>query len=175
MGLPIGLSLFQLWGCPASTVVLAGIRCRVLQARPFFGTVSLCLFKTLLFPSYAPWCRYDVPGCPALRQVLEAMHAEGALESRSILVLAFHSSLSLVEGSSDGLAAGDRFLSLGRLCLTHFVRAELSCLCAILLWGWVFLAPLGLTVDYYWIQWRHSSRKLLRFPCGLILPVLSLD
>ena len=62
MGLPIGLFLFQLWGCPASTVVGAGIRCRILQARPFFGTVSLYLFKTLLFPSYAPRCHYDVPG-----------------------------------------------------------------------------------------------------------------
>ena len=44
MGLPIGLFLFQLWGCPASAVAVAGIRCRVLQARPFFGTVSLYLF-----------------------------------------------------------------------------------------------------------------------------------
>ena len=41
------------------------------------------------------------------------------------------------------------------------------------LWRLVFLAPLGLTVDYCQIQWRHSSRKLLRFPCGLGLPVLS--
>ena len=135
MGLPIGLFLFQLWGCPASAVAVAGIRCRVLQARPFFGTVPLYLFKTLLFPSYAPWWRYDVPGvlprAPALRQVLEAMLAEGALELPSILVLAFHSSLSLVEGSSDGLAAGDRFLSPGRLCLTHSVHVELSRLCAV--------------------------------------------
>ena len=68
---------------------------------------------------------------PALRQVLEAMLGEGALESPSILVLAFHSSLSVVEGSSDGLAAGVRFLSPGRLCLTHSVRVELSRLCAV--------------------------------------------
>ena len=27
MGLPIGLFLFQLWGCPASAVAVAGIRC----------------------------------------------------------------------------------------------------------------------------------------------------
>ena len=44
------------------------------------------------------------------------MLAEGALESPSVLVLAFHSSLFLVEGSSDGSAPGDRFLSPGRMC-----------------------------------------------------------
>ena len=90
------------------------------------------------------------------------MLAEGALESPSILVLAFHSSLSLVEGSSDGLAAGDRFLSPGRLCLTHSVHVGLSRLRAVSLWGLAFLAPLGL-------------RKLLRFPCGVGLPALSPD
>ena len=67
-----------------------------------------------------------LPRALALRQVLEAMLAEGALESPSILVLAFHLSLSLVEGSSDGLAASVRFLSPGRLCLTHSVRVEFS-------------------------------------------------
>ena len=72
MGLPIRLFLFQLWGCHASVVAVAGIRCRVLQAPPFFGTVTLCLFKTLLFPSYAPQCRYDVPGVLASGSVLAA-------------------------------------------------------------------------------------------------------
>ena len=57
MGLPIRLFLFQLWGCPTSAVALAGIRGRVWQARPFFGTVYLSLFKTLTFPG-----RYDAPG-----------------------------------------------------------------------------------------------------------------
>ena len=55
-----------------------------------------------------------LPRAPALRQVLVAMLAEGTLESPSVLVLAFHSSLFLVEGSSDGSAPGDRFLSPGR-------------------------------------------------------------
>ena len=119
--------------------------------------------------------RVCLPRAPALRQVLEVMLAEGALESPSILVLVFHSSLSLVEGSSDGLAAGVRFLSPGRLCLTHSVRVELSRLCAVSLWRLAFLAPLSLTVDYCRIQWHHSSRRLLRFLCGLGLPVLSLD
>ena len=76
-----------------------------------------------------------LPRAPALRQVLEAMLAEGALESPSVLVLAFHSSLFLVEGSSDGLAAGDRFLSPGQICLTHSVHDELSRLCAVSLGG----------------------------------------
>ena len=54
---------------------------------------------------------------PAFRQVRVALLAEGSVESPSVLVLAFHSSLFLVEGSSDGSAPGDRFLSPGRLCL----------------------------------------------------------
>ena len=91
------------------------------------------------------------------------------------MVLVFHSSLSVVEGSSDGLAAGDCFLSPGRLCLTHSVRVQLSRICAVSLWGLAFLAPLGLTVDCCRIQWRRSSRELLSFPCGWGLPVLSLD
>ena len=62
MGLPIGLFLFQLWGCPASALAVAGYRDSVLQAHPFFGTVDWCLFERLLFPSYATRCRYDVPG-----------------------------------------------------------------------------------------------------------------
>ena len=44
---------------------------------------------------------------PAFRQVRVAMLTEGSLESPSVLVLAFHSSLFLVEGSSDGSAPGD--------------------------------------------------------------------
>ena len=133
---------------------------------------SLLLLRS---PGVVTTFRVCLPRAPALRQVLEAMRAEGALESPSILVLAFHSSLYLVEGSSDGLATGDSFLSPGRLCLTHSVHVELSRLCAVSLWGSAFLAPLGLTVDYCRIQWRCSSRKLLRFPCGLGLPVFSLD
>ena len=62
LGLPVGLFLFQLWGCPAIALVVAGNGGGVLQARPLFGTVDLFLFETLLFPSYATWCRYDVPG-----------------------------------------------------------------------------------------------------------------
>ena len=56
---------------------------------------------------------------------------EGALESPSVLVLAFHSSLFLMERLSDGLAAGDRFLSPALMCLTHSVHDEVSRLCAV--------------------------------------------
>ena len=45
---------------------------------------------------------------PAFRQVRVAMLAEGSVESPSVLVLAFLSSLFLVEGSSVGSAPGDR-------------------------------------------------------------------
>ena len=113
---PSGCFLFQLWGCPASALAVAGEGGSVLRAHPLFGMVAWCLFKSLLFPSYTTRCRYDVPGVMALRQVLVAMLAEGALESPLVLVLAFHSSLFLVEGSSDGSAPGDRFLSPGRMC-----------------------------------------------------------
>ena len=63
----------------------------------------------LTFPVCLSWA-------PAFRQVRVAMLAEGSLELPSVLVLAFHSSLFLVEGSFDGSAPGDRFLSPGRLC-----------------------------------------------------------
>ena len=61
-GLPIGLLLFQPWGCSASALAVAGNGDRALRAHPFLGTVDWCLFETLLFPSYATRCRYDVPG-----------------------------------------------------------------------------------------------------------------
>ena len=59
------------------------------------------------------------------------MLAEGALESPLVLVLAFHSSLLFVRGSSDGSAAGDRFLSPGRMCFNHSVPVEISRFCAV--------------------------------------------
>ena len=130
---------------------------------------------TLLCSPVVTTLRVCLPRAPALRQVLEAVLVEGALELPSILVLAFHSSLSFVEGSSDGLAASVRSPSPGRLCLTHSVRVEFRRLCAISLLGLAFLAPLGLTVVFCRIQWRRSARKLLRFPCGWGLSVLSLD
>ena len=98
-----------------------------MRTHPFFGTVEWCLFETLLFPSYATRYRYDVPSVLASGSGL----AGGALESSSVLVLAFHSSLFLVRGSSDGSVTGDRFLSPSRMCLNHSVPVEISRFCAV--------------------------------------------
>ena len=82
--------------------------------------------SSLTLPRVVTTFRVCLPQAPALQQVLEDMLAEGTLESPSVLVLAFPSSLFLVEGSSVELAAGDRFLSPGRLCFPHSVHDELS-------------------------------------------------
>ena len=92
----------------------------------------------LTLPGVVTTFRVCLPQAPALRQVLEAMLAEGALELPSILILAFHSFLSLVEGSSDGLAAGDRFLSPGRSCLTLFMLSSVAYVLSHS-GGWLFL------------------------------------
>ena len=81
----------------------------------------------ITLPGVVTTLRVCLPRAPALRRVLEAMLAEGALESPSILVLAFHSSLSLVEGSSDGLAASVRSSLLdGCVSLTPFVLSSVA-------------------------------------------------
>ena len=72
---------------------------------------------TLLCSPVVMTLRVCLPRAPALRQVLEAVLAEGTLESPSILVLAFHLSLSFVEGPSDGLAASVRALLDGCVSL----------------------------------------------------------
>ena len=117
---PSDCFLFQLWGCPASALAVAGKGGSVLRAHPFFGTVAWACSSLFSSPLTLPGVVMTFPVClpraPALRQVFVAMLAEGALESPSVLVLAFHSSLFLVEGSSDGSAPGDRFLSPGRMC-----------------------------------------------------------
>ena len=64
------------------------------------------------------------------------------------------------------------FLSPGRMCLIHSVSVEFSRFCAVSTGELAFLPPLDLPV-YCRIQWRRPSRKLLRFPWGLGLPVLS--
>ena len=78
---PSGCFLFQLWGCPASALAVAGKGGSVLRAHPFFGTVAWCLFMTLLFPSYATRCRYDVPGVLALGSGLAASASSCACRS----------------------------------------------------------------------------------------------
>ena len=92
----------------------------------------LRLFSSpLTLPGVVTTFRVCLPRAPALRQVLVAMLAEGALESPSVLVLAFHSSLFLVRGSSDESTAGERFLSPGQMCLNHSVPVEISRFCAV--------------------------------------------
>ena len=75
------------------------------------GACSSLSSSPLTLPGVIMTFPVCLPRAPALRQVLVAMLAEGTLESPSVLVLAFHLSLFLVEGSSDGSAPGDRFLS----------------------------------------------------------------
>ena len=114
-------------------------------------------------PSVVTTFRVCLPRAPALRQVLVAVLAEGALESPSVLVLAFHSSLFLVGGSSDGSTPGDRFLSPGRMCLIHSVCLSSVASALSLSESWL-LFLLWICRCYCRIQWRRPSRKLLRFP-----------
>ena len=85
------------------------------------GACSRLFSSPLKLPGVVTTFPVCLPRAPGLREVLVAVLAEGALESPSVLVLAFHSSLFLVGGSSDGSAPGDRFLSPGRMCLIHSV------------------------------------------------------
>ena len=83
------------------------------------GACSSLSSSPLTLPGVVLTFPVCLPRAPALRQVLVAMLAEGTLESPSVLVLAFHSSLFLVEGSSDGSAPGDRSSPLGRCVHSH--------------------------------------------------------
>ena len=102
---------------------------------------------------------------PAFRQVRVAMLAEGSVDSPSVLVLAFHSSLFLVEGSSDGSAPGDRFLSPGRLCLFTLFLVEIRRFGAISP-GVVGFSSSSVLSVYCRTWWLLSSRKLFGVPVG---------
>ena len=95
------------------------------------GACSRLFSSSLTLPGVVTTFRVCLPRAPALWQVLVAILAEGALELPSVLVQAFQSSLFLVSGSSDGVAAGDRFLSPGQMYLTHSVPVEFSRFCAV--------------------------------------------
>ena len=83
---------------------------------------------------------------PAFRQVRVAMLAEGSVESPSVLVLAFHSSLFLVEGSSDGSAPGDRSSPLdGCVYSLRFLLRSVASALSLLGRG-PFLPPLSVSL-----------------------------
>ena len=135
------------------------VSCRLIRSSGrLTGACSRLFSSPLTLPSVVKAFRVCLLRAPALRQVLVAMLAEGALESPSVLVLvlAFHSSLFLVRGSSDGLAAGDHFLSPGRICLYHSVPVEISRFCAVSVGELAFFAPLDLSVYHCRIQWCRS-------------------
>ena len=108
------------------------------------GACSRLFSSPLTLPGVVTTFRVCLPRAPALRQVLVAVLTDGALESPS--VLAFHSSLFLMGGSSDGSAPGDRFLSPVRMCLFHSVPVEFSRFCAVSIGELAFLPPLDLSV-----------------------------
>ena len=60
--LPIGLFPLSAFEVALPPLWRWQTREAVLRAHPFFGMVTWCLFKSLLFPSYATQCRLDVPG-----------------------------------------------------------------------------------------------------------------
>ena len=110
------------------------------------GACSRLFSSPLTLPGVITTFPVCLPRAPALRQVLVAVLAEGALESPSVLLLAFHSSLFLVGGSSVRSVPGDRFLFPGRMGLIHSVSVEFSHFCAVSTGELAFLSPLDLSV-----------------------------
>ena len=100
MGLPRGLFLFQLEGLPCLRTGGSGQWMQSLAGMSVLRDGYLVPFRDSslpLFRSSVSFTTFRVclPRAPALRQVLEAMLAEGTLESPLVLVLvlAFQSSL----------------------------------------------------------------------------------
>ena len=96
MGLPVGLFLFQLEGLPCLRTGGSGEWMQSLAGMSILREGDLVPSETLLLlrsPVSFTMFRVCLPQAPALRQMLEAMLAAGALESPSVLVLAFQSSL----------------------------------------------------------------------------------
>ena len=127
------------WLSLAGPYVLRGVipgACLLLSSSPLalHGVVS---------PS--PVC---LSRAPAFRQVRVAMLAEGSVESPSVLVLAFHSSLFLLEGSSDGSAPGDRSSPLDGCVysLRVLLRSVASALSLLGSWAFSFSSVCQFTV-----------------------------
>ena len=123
-----GVALPPRWRWRARVAVSCGLIC---SSGRLTGACSRLISSPLKLPGVVTTFRVCLPRALALWQVLVAMLAAGALELPSVLVLAFHSSLFLVGGSSDGSATGDSFLSPGRMCLIHSVLVEFSRFCAV--------------------------------------------
>ena len=105
---------------------------------------------------------------PAFRRVRVAMLAEGSVESPSVLVLAFYSSLFLVEGSSDGSAPGDRSSPLDGCVYSLRFRLSSVASALSLLGSWAFLPPLSVsllsdTVAPFLEETVRSSRRFYVF------------
>ena len=112
--------------------------------------LTWCLFESLLFPSCATRGRFDVPGVLVSGSGLSASacsHACGRFRGiASVLVLAFHSSLFLVEGSSDGSAPGDRSSPLDGCVYSLRFRLRSVASALSLLGSWAFLPPLSVSL-----------------------------
>ena len=132
-----GVALPLLWQWQARAAVSCG---PIRSSGRLPGACSSLFSSPLTLPGVVMTFPVCWPRAPALRQVLVAMLGEGVLESPSVLVLAFHSSLFLVEGSSVGSAPGDRFLSHGRMCsFTPFRLRSVASALALLGSGLFFL------------------------------------
>ena len=98
MGLPVELFLFQLEGLPCLRSGGSGQWMQCLAGRSVLRDCYLVPLRVsslplLRSPVSFTTLRVCLPRAPALWQVLEAMLTDGALESPSVLVLAFQSSL----------------------------------------------------------------------------------
>ena len=143
------------------------------SSRPYvLRDIYLVPVRVSPFSSCATWGRFDIPGVLVSGSGLSASacsHACGRFrESPSVLVLAFHSSLFLVEGSSDGSATGDRSSPLD-VCV-YSLRFRLSSVASALslLGSWAFLPPLSVsllsdTVAPFLEETVRSSRRFYVF------------
>ena len=164
---PSGCFLFQLWGCPASALAVAGKGGSVLWAHPFFGMVAWCLFKTLLFPSYATRCRYDVPGVLASGSGLAASACSYACGRCLRIALGPGAGFPFVSSLWEGRLMGQRLVIVssplgGCVSFTPFRLSSVASALS-LSESWLFFL-LWICRCYCRIQWRRPSRKLLRFP-----------
>ena len=123
------------------------------------GACSRLFSSLLTLPSVVTTFPVCLPRAPAFRQVLVAVLAEGAVESPSVLVLAFHSSLFLVGGSSDGSVSGDRF-PLPWPDVSHWTPFRLSSVASALSLSesWLFFL-LWICRCSCRIRWRRPSRN----------------